>query len=141
MIPTLRLMGTLSRLVMNEGNQRFAKYDLNNNQFIYLIRICEQPGLFFSQLADQMKMDRTTNYRAVQNLIKKGYVIKRNHAENKKVRCLYPTAAGQALYPELHAYEQWCAELVGEKLTAGQRQVLFESLNLVTTNIEHHLEN
>ncbi|MDT4759288.1 helix-turn-helix domain-containing protein [Lactiplantibacillus plantarum] len=71
MIPTLRLMGTLSRIVTNEGNQRFAKYGLNNNQFIYLIRICEQPGLFFSQLADQMKMDRTTNYRAVQNLIKK----------------------------------------------------------------------
>lgn len=46
MIPTLRLMGTLSRIVTNEGNQRFAKYGLNNNQFIYLIRICEQPGLF-----------------------------------------------------------------------------------------------
>lgn len=84
MIPTLRLMGTLSRIVTNEGNQRFAKYGLNNNQFIYLIRICEQPGLFFSQLADQMKMDRTTNYRAVQNLIKKGYVIKQTHPENKR---------------------------------------------------------
>lgn len=94
MIPTLRLMGTLSRIVMNEGNQRFAKYGLNNNQFIYLIRICEQPGLFFSQLADQMKMDRTTNYRAVQNLIKKGYVSKQTHPKNKKVRCLYPTNAG-----------------------------------------------
>ena len=104
MIPTLRLMGTLSRIVTNEGNQRFAKYGLNNNQFIYLIRICEQPGLFFSQLADQMNMDRTTNYRAVQNLIKKGYVIKQTHPENKKVRCLYPTSAGQALYPDCLLY-------------------------------------
>lgn len=140
MIPTLRLMGTLSRIVTNEGNQRFAKYGLNNNQFIYLIRICEQPGLFFSQLADQMKMDRTTNYRAVQNLIKKGYVIKQTHPENKKVRCLYPTSAGQALYSELHAYEQWCADLVGEQLTPGQQQVLFESLSLVTANVTQHIE-
>lgn len=140
MIPTLRLMGTLSRMVTNEGNQRFAKYGLNNNQFIYLIRICEQPGLFFSQLADQMKMDRTTNYRAVQNLIKKGYVRKALHPENKKVRCLYPTAAGKKLYPELHAYEQWCADLVGARLTAGQRQVLFESLSLVTANVADQLD-
>ncbi len=141
MIPTLRLMGTLSRMIMNEGNQRFAKYGLNNNQFIYLIRICEQPGLFFSQLADQMKMDRTTNYRAVQNLIKKGYVTKTTHPDNKKVRCLYPTATGQAIYPELHAYEDWCAKLVGEKLTAGQQQLLFESLALVEENVQQHLES
>lgn len=141
MIPTLRLMGTLSRLIMNEGNQRFAKYGLNNNQFIYLIRICEQPGLFFSQLADQMKMDRTTNYRAVQNLIKKGYVIKTTHPDNKKVRCLYPTDAGQAIYPELHAYEAWCATLVGEKLTAGQQQLLFESLSIVEENVQIQLES
>lgn len=140
MIPTLRLMGTISRLVMNEGNQRFAQYGLNNNQFIYLIRICEQPGLFFSQLADQMKMDRTTNYRAVQNLIKKGYVVKTAHPDNKKVRCLYPTAAGKALYPELHAYEQWCAALVDDKLTAGQQQLLFESLTIVETNIQNKIE-
>jgi len=141
MIPTLRLMGTLSRLIMNEGNQRFAKYGLNNNQFIYLIRICEQPGLFFSQLADQMKMDRTTNYRAVQNLIKKGYVIKTTHPDNKKVRCLYPTDAGQAIYAELHAYEAWCATLVGEKLTAGQQQLLFESLSIVEENVQIQLES
>ncbi|VDG21092.1 transcription regulator [Lactobacillus plantarum JDM1] [Lactiplantibacillus mudanjiangensis] len=140
MIPTLRLMGTISRMIMNEGNQRFAQYGLNNNQFIYLIRICEQPGLFFGQLADQMKMDRTTNYRAVQNLIKKGYVVKTTQPDNKKVRCLYPTEAGQALYPQLHEYEQWCAELVAENLTPGQRQVLFEDLSLVAEQVQHAIE-
>ncbi len=113
MIPTLRFMGTLSRIVTNEGNQRFAKYGLNNNQFIYLIlNLWAAWLLFFSQYwPNEDGSNHELSRRSELN--KKGYVIKQTHPENKKVRCLYPTSAGQALYPELHAYEQWCADLVG----------------------------
>ncbi|MBT9080011.1 MarR family transcriptional regulator, partial [Lactobacillus delbrueckii subsp. bulgaricus] len=35
---------------------------------------------------------------------------------------------------------QWCADLVGEQLTPGQQQVLFESLSLVMANVTQHIE-
>lgn len=124
MIETLRQIGLFSRQATTAANHEFAMIGLNNNRFQYLLRICERPGLFFDELAGEMAVDRTTSFRAVQKLIKDGYVEKRADAQNKKVRHLFPTTKAQAVYPQIHQFEQQMAlTTVGQLSDAEQVQL------------------
>ncbi|GEP20347.1 MarR family winged helix-turn-helix transcriptional regulator [Pediococcus argentinicus] len=136
MINLLRQLGLISRISLNEANTKFKEIGLNNNQFQYLMRICEQPGLFLDELANEMKVDRTTNFRAVNNLIKRGYVEKRADSSNRKVRRLFPTDLGIKVYPELHECESNIAERAMSDLSDGERLVLQELLVKITKKIE-----
>ncbi|GEK28912.1 MarR family winged helix-turn-helix transcriptional regulator [Furfurilactobacillus siliginis] len=124
MIETLRQIGLFSREATTAANHEFAAIGLNNNRFQYLLRICERPGLFFDELAGEMAVDRTTSFRAVQKLITDGYVEKRADSQNKKVRHLFPTAKAQAVYPEIHRFEQRMATITIGQLSPAEQQQL-----------------
>ncbi|MGC4440070.1 MarR family winged helix-turn-helix transcriptional regulator, partial [Streptococcus suis] len=82
MFTTIRTIGAITRTIQMDSNRYFKEMGLNNNLFIYIIRICETPGLFLNELADSIQMDRTTRFRAVQKLVKQGYLCLEKDAHN-----------------------------------------------------------
>lgn len=136
MIKTLRELGLFSRRATAAANHEFVTFGLNNNRFQYLLRVCEQPGLFFDALATEMAVDRTTSYRAVQKLIADGYLEKRPDATNKKVRRLYPTEKATEIYPTLHSFEKQVAMNSVGRLSEGERQLLGELLAKINQGLE-----
>ncbi|QGG60357.1 MarR family winged helix-turn-helix transcriptional regulator [Loigolactobacillus bifermentans] len=105
MFPIIRRIGALTRLIQIDSNRYFKDDKLNNNLFIYIIRVVERPGLFLGALADDMQIDRTTSFRTVQNLIKRDYLRLAADPANRKIKRVYPTEKAKAIYPKLHAYE------------------------------------
>ncbi|MGL5899382.1 MAG: MarR family winged helix-turn-helix transcriptional regulator, partial [Lactobacillaceae bacterium] len=75
MFEIIRNIGSITRKLQIQSNKKFNSLNLGNNRFIYIIRICEKPGMFLGEIADQLSIDRTTAFRTIKNLEKLGYII------------------------------------------------------------------
>ncbi|MDY5635896.1 MarR family winged helix-turn-helix transcriptional regulator [Streptococcus orisratti] len=101
----IRTIGAITRTIQMDSNQRFRELGLNNNLYIYIIRVCEEPGMFLGQLADTIQIERTTSFRSVKKLIKLGFFELSSDATNQKIKRIFPTKKALDMYPQLHAYE------------------------------------
>lgn len=95
----LRNIGIISRALDSISNIEFKELNLNKGQFVYLVRICENPGIIQEQLVEMLKIDRATASRAIKNLEKHDFIIKKNEENNKKNKLLFPTEKGLEIYP------------------------------------------
>ena len=77
MAEILREIGMISRALDSIANIEFKEFDLTRGQYLYLIRICENPGIIQEKLADMIKVDRTTASRAIKKLEASGFIEKR----------------------------------------------------------------
>jgi DNA-binding MarR family transcriptional regulator len=82
----LRKVGMIARALDSISNIEFKEYDLTKGQYLYLVRICENPGLIQEKLAEMIKVDRTTAARAIQKLEINGFIEKKDDTRNKKLK-------------------------------------------------------
>lgn len=123
-----RLIGTISRQATAEVNRGVSSYDLDNNLFLYLIRIVEQAGISQVALADLIKVDKTTLSRALKKLTDAQLIIKKINPENKRFKQLYATAKGQQLYQRVCALEQTYIQQALDPLTDTEKLMLGQLL-------------
>lgn len=97
----LREIGMIARVLDSISNIEFTEFDLTKRQYLYLVRICENPGIIQEKLAEMIKVDRTTAARAIKKLEIQGFIKKKNDEENKKIKKLYATDKGEKVYPFL----------------------------------------
>lgn len=79
-----REIGMIARALDSISNIEFKDYDLTKGQYLYLVRICENPGIIQEKLAEMIKVDRTTAARAVKKLEMNGFIEKRKIHITKK---------------------------------------------------------
>lgn len=106
MFDIIRTIGAVTRTIQIDSNNHFKELGLNNNLFIYIIRVCEKPGMFLCELADNVQIDRTTAFRTIKKLVKLGYFELKKDSVNQKIKRVYPTEKAMDIYPQLHEYEQ-----------------------------------
>lgn len=99
MTEVLRDIGVIARALDSIANIEFKEFDLTRGQYLYLVRIFEDPGIIQDKLAERIKVDRTTTARAIQKLEKNGFIEKREDEKNRKIKRLFPTAKGKATAP------------------------------------------
>ena len=104
----LREIGIIARALDSIANIEFRDLDLARGQYLYLVRIGEQPGIIQEELSDLLKVDRSTVARSVKKLADKGLIRELTDSSNQKKKWIL-TEKGQALYPFIlaeHAYSE-----------------------------------
>lgn len=81
----LREIGAIARALDSISNIEFKELDLTKGQYLYVIRICENPGIIQEKVAELLKVDRTTASRAIQKLETKGFIEKEVIKEIRKI--------------------------------------------------------
>ena len=99
MAEILRDIGMIARALDSISNIEFKEVDLTRGQYLYLVRICENPVIIQEKLAEMIKVDRTTTARAIKKLESNGMIERLEDKENKKIKKLYPTKKGAEIYP------------------------------------------
>lgn len=94
----LREIGMIARALDSISNIEFKEYNLTKGQYLYLVRIFENPGIIQEELADMIKVDKTTLSRALKKLELNGFIIKNSDEKNKKNKKLYTTKKGDEVY-------------------------------------------
>ncbi|WP_203624304.1 MULTISPECIES: MarR family winged helix-turn-helix transcriptional regulator [unclassified Lacticaseibacillus] len=121
MFDVIREIGAITRLIQTKSNAEFRGLGLGNNAFIYVIRACEQPGMFMGELADSVQIDRTTAFRTIKKMVAGGWFELRADATDQRLRRVYPTKKAKAVYPRLHAFEQAQSDYLLSGLTPNER--------------------
>ena len=98
MTANLREIGMIARALDSISNVEFKEFNLTKGQYLYLVRIVEQPDIIQEALSDLIMVDRTTVSRAVKKLITDGLVEKRDNPDNLKIKHLRATEKGRAIY-------------------------------------------
>jgi DNA-binding MarR family transcriptional regulator len=136
----LREIGMIARALDSISNIEFKEFDLTKGQYLYLVRICENPGIIQEQVAEMIKVDRTTAARAIKRLEMNGFIEKKEDQHNKKIKKLHPTEKGEKVYPFIIRENDHSHDVALEGLSEQEAETFLEQLVKVRKNIEKDWE-
>jgi DNA-binding MarR family transcriptional regulator len=136
----LREIGMIARALDSISNSEFKEYELTKGQYLYLVRICENPGIIQEKIAEMIKVDRTTAARAIKKLEMNGFIEKIEDYHNKKIRKLFPTEKGKNVYPFIKRENDYSNLVALAGLSEEEIEAAFNLLQRVRKNIEKDWE-
>ena len=136
----LREIGMIARVLDSISNIEFKEFDLTKGQYLYLVRICENPGIIQEKVAEMIKVDRTTAARSIQKLESNGFIEKKDDPHNKKNKKLFPTEKGKNVYPFIKREHDYSDLVALEGFSETEAETLFNLLQRVRKNIEKDWE-
>jgi DNA-binding MarR family transcriptional regulator len=136
----LREIGMIARALDSISNIEFKEYDLTKGQYLYLVRICENPGIIQEKLAEMTKVDRTTAARAIKKLEINGFIEKKEDKHNKKIKKLFPTEKGKNVFPFIKRENDYSNIVALEGFSEREVETIFNLLQRVRKNIEKDWE-
>jgi DNA-binding MarR family transcriptional regulator len=136
----LREIGMIARALDSISNIEFKEFELTKGQYLYLVRICENPGIIQEKVAELIKVDRTTAARAIQKLEMNGFIEKKDDQHNKKIKKLFPTEKGENVYPFIKSENDYSNSVALEGCSEEEVDTIFNLLQRVRKNIEKDWE-
>ncbi|PLT32049.1 MarR family winged helix-turn-helix transcriptional regulator [Bacillus sp. V5-8f] len=136
----LREVGMIARALDSISNIEFKEYDLTKGQYLYLVRICENPGIIQEKVAEMIKVDRTTAARAIKKLEINSFIEKKEDKHNKKIKKLFPTEKGKNVYPFIKRENHYSNIVALEGFSEIEVETISNLLQRVRKNIEKDWE-
>jgi len=136
----LREIGMIARALDSISNLEFKELQLSKGQYVYIVRICENPGIIQEQLIDLIKVDRSTATRVLQKLENKGLIEKRSNLENKKNKNLFATEQGKAIYKLIIREHEFSNEVALSGFKEKEIEAVFRYVQRIRKNIEKDWE-
>ncbi|CAM5203417.1 MarR family transcriptional regulator OS=Ureibacillus acetophenoni OX=614649 GN=SAMN05877842_11348 PE=4 SV=1 [Ureibacillus acetophenoni] len=136
MVEILREIGMIARALDSISNIEFKDLDLTRGQYLYLVRICENPGIIQEKLAEMIKVDRTTTARAIKKLEMNGFIEKKEDEQNKKIKKLYPTEKGMEVYPLIKRENDYSNRVALQGFSEAEAKTILDLLIRVRKNVE-----
>ena len=134
--PLLRELGTLCRSIQSLMEIRFRQHRLQRGQFVFLTRICENPGIRQIDLTRLCRVDKVTTAKVVRKLSNAGYIQRQPDPEDKRAWNVFPTATGKALYEDILAEENRELSVCLQGLNPQEQAVFLTVLRKINQNVE-----
>ncbi|KYD03316.1 MarR family winged helix-turn-helix transcriptional regulator [Bacillus atrophaeus] len=132
----LREIGMIARALDSISNIEFKEYNLTKGQYLYLVRICENPGIIQEKLAEMIKVDRTTAARAIKKLEMNGFIEKMDDEHNKKIKKLFPTEKGKDVFPVIKRENDHSNSVALAGFSEKEAETIFHLLQRIRKNVE-----
>lgn len=136
----LREIGMIARCLQSISDIEFKEVRLEKGQYLFVVRICENPGINQERLSHMLKVDKTTTAKAVKKLVDKGYVRKEQSQTDKRAFELYPTKRAMEIYLFLRKEEDFSTENALKGIDENQKEILYTLLEKMRKNIEKDWE-
>lgn len=131
-----REIDNLSRHINVIYEKIFKKYGLQRGQFVFITRIVENKNINLKQLAQNVRVDKTTVTKAIQKLEDSGYIVKKiDHIDNRIIHLL-PTEKCISIYNCIIQEKNQILSSVINKFTAQE----FEFYINMTINMNSYLD-
>lgn len=84
-------------------DRQLAPLGLNSSQHIFLIKICQQPGILQDSLIDTFYLHPSNIVRTVIVLERNGFITRTPYDKDKRTWQLYPTDKAEAIIRQIKA--------------------------------------
>jgi len=136
----LREIGMIARCVNTIADAEYKRFNLEKGQFLYVVRVCEYPGINQETLSDMLKVDRSTTAKAVGKLIKQGYMRKERSEKDKRSYKLFPTPRARQAFSVLRGVEDKAAASALRDYSDDERMMILTLLAKMRKNVEYDWE-
>lgn len=132
----LREVGMLSRSIQSISDVKFKELSLQRGQFVFLTRVCENPGSNQIDLSNLLKVDKTTTTKAIQKLIDEGYVTKERDHTDKRMWRIFPNSKAQRIYPIIIDEENRNIKECFRNFTEKEKELVYKLVRKMGANME-----
>src|SRR5881398_108061 len=95
------LISDVARLMRTAFDRRVRKLGLTRSQWLVINRLHRRPGATQSELAEMLEVEKPTAGRMVDRMEKKGWVVRRPDAADRRVNRLHLTAEADMIQVQL----------------------------------------
>ncbi|MCT8976655.1 MarR family transcriptional regulator [Clostridium sp. CX1] len=127
----------LSRCIHSISDIKFKEINLQKGQFIFLTRICENPGINQIDLSTLLKVDKTTTTKAIQKLIEADYIDKKRDDIDKRMWRLYPKEKGLDIYSFIIDEENRNIKVCFQNFSKEEKELACQLVKKMRENIEN----
>ncbi|WP_199884058.1 MarR family winged helix-turn-helix transcriptional regulator [Anaerosinus massiliensis] len=117
---------------------KFRELNLQRGQFIFLTRICEQPGIHLNELSNLLKVDKATTTKAVQKLMAEDYVRKTRDCEDKRIYHLFPSEKAKKIYPYMIEEENLNIESCFQDFSVEEKKMMEQFMKRMCIHIDQY---
>lgn len=135
----LREIGAIARSVQSSSDLKYKALGLQKGQYVFLTRICENPGVGPNRLAELARVDKTTATKAAQKLEDLGYVRRKLDGADGRARLLFPTAKAGRTYQALIADENELLDVCLSGFGASEVRLAAALLERIRGNLDRSL--
>lgn len=132
----LRDIDTIARETHTIYETNFRNYKLQRGQFLFLSRICENPGISMISLVHNLKMDKTTVTKATQKLIKAEYVRKEEDENDKRLSHIFPTPKALDIYEQIINEKNRIIDICLKNIDSDQVKIMEKIVKEILQNID-----
>src|SRR3954469_13369913 len=134
------LISDVARLMRTAFDRRVRRLGLTRSQWLVINRLHRHPGATQSELADMLEVEKATAGRMVDRMEKKGWVVRRADATDRRVNRLHLTAEADLLQVQLSQIADRTVDDALALLSPRERDRFSESIRRVKRQLQSMLE-
>lgn len=124
----IKWVSVASRHTVMHMDRVMAPYGLNASQYMYIVRVCEQPGLTQDRFLQMFYIHPSNVTRAMLALEKQGFLERRPNPKDRRTFCVYPTGKALEVYPVITRLRRAWQDVLLADLAPDTRAELQEAL-------------
>jgi MarR family transcriptional regulator for hemolysin len=134
------LISDVARLMRTAFDRRVRGLGLTRSQWLVINRLHRKSGATQSELAEMLEVEKATAGRMVDRMEKKGWVVRRPDAADRRVNRLHLTAEADLLQVQLAQIADRTVDDALALLSDRQREQFSESMRRVKRQLQAMLE-
>jgi MarR family transcriptional regulator for hemolysin len=134
------LISDVARLMRTAFDRRVRGLGLTRSQWLVINRLHRRPGATQSELAEMLEVEKATAGRMVDRMEKKGWVVRRADALDRRVNRLFLTADADLIQVQLAQIADRTVDNALALLSAREREQFSESMRQVKRQLQAMLE-
>ena len=134
------LISDVARLMRTAFDRRVRRLGLTRSQWLVINRLHRRPGATQSELADMLEVEKATAGRMVDRMEKKGWVVRRPDANDRRVNRLHLTAEADLIQLRLAQIADRTVDDALALLSVAEREQFSDSMRRIKRRLQAMLE-
>src|SRR4051812_8793369 len=134
------LISDVARLMRTAFDRRVRSLGLTRSQWLVINRLHRRPGATQSELAEMLEVEKATAGRMVDRMEKKGWVVRRPDAADRRVNRLHLPAEADLIQVRLAQLADQTVDDAMALLSSREREQFSDSMRRVKRQLQSILE-
>ena len=134
------LISDVARMMRTAFDRRVRRLGLTRSQWLVINRLHRRPGATQSELAEMLEVEKATAGRMVDRMEKKGWVVRRPDAADRRVNRLFLTAEADLIQVQLAQIADRTVDNALALLSAPEREQFSDWMRQVKRQLQAMLE-
>ena len=121
-------------------NSALEPFGVNASQYLYIIVICNEPGITQSKLPERLGINKSNVTRSLAQLEKEDFIYRVCNIKDKKTTDIFPTKKAYNIYPHImDAVKRWDS-FVTDFLSDDEKLLLQSFLQLLANHAKDFIQ-